>query len=298
MGGNQARLFEEGNENRVMIMSVTYLEPAVGAALDPTASHGQVLGHTPQWLAQESNIETQESKGIPADGLGNALQVGDLVCLKGQSQYTGQVFTVEATDVGDGRVRVSLQLSETAVSRMAFDPAHLELVTEEGQQGASQAVEAAQAVEYQQEPQYQQQEFVQGAPQVVEYQQQQLAPQQVEYEQQQFAPQQVVQYQQQQVAPQQVEYEQQQFAPQQVVEYEQQQFAPQQVQYQQQQVAPQQVVQYQQQQVVQLQPQQVQQQQQFVEYAAQPQPVMMMAGHQQQFIQGQPPMMQAPNYMM
>jgi len=186
MAGNQARLYEEGNENRVMIMSVTYLEPAVGTALDPTASHGQVLGHTPQWLAQEASAEVAQTQGAgPSDGHGHTLQVGDHVCLKGQSQYTGQVFTVEATDVGDGRVRVSLQLSETAVSRMAFDPAHLDLVTYDEQQGAFQVVEeAAQSIEYQ----YQQEGAVQGAPQAVEYQQQ---PQVVEYQQQQQQPQMV-----------------------------------------------------------------------------------------------------------
>jgi hypothetical protein len=68
------------------------------------------------------------------DGNGNQLQAGDVVKLRGKSQYEGQFFSIESTDVGDGRVRVCLQLSATAVTRMAFDPQHLEKVTAEAQQ--------------------------------------------------------------------------------------------------------------------------------------------------------------------
>jgi len=140
-GNGQARVKLEGSET-VMIMSPSYLESAQGAApVDPSAAHGQAIGHTPAWLAQDASAglqqqpqqlqhQQQPQQPQPAmDGNGNVLQVGDLVRLRGKSQYDGQVFTVESADVGDGRVRISLQLSETSVTRMAFDPAHLELAT-------------------------------------------------------------------------------------------------------------------------------------------------------------------------
>lgn len=171
-GTGQVRVKVEGVENTVMIMPAAYLEPAVGAAVDLTAAHGQAVGHTPQWLAQEARAEDAAEAQPAADALGNVLQAGDLVRLKGRSQYDGQVFTVESTDVGDGRVRVSLQLSETAVSRMAFDPAHLELVTVD-EQGVPQEA-SPQAAPQAAEQEAQTMQVVQGAPQVVQVPQQQF----------------------------------------------------------------------------------------------------------------------------
>jgi len=130
-GNGQARVKLEGSET-VMIMAPQYLESASATSADASSVHGQAIGHTPAWLAQASQSQLQpqpQQQQQAVDGNGNVLQVGDLVRLRGKSQYDGQVFTLEATDVGDGRVRISLQLSETAVTRMAFDPAHLELAT-------------------------------------------------------------------------------------------------------------------------------------------------------------------------
>lgn len=125
-GSGSVRIKLEGTDT-VMVMSPTYLEPADGAApVDPSTVHGQAVGHTPAWLMQDSAGQTQRAA---TDGAGQTLQPGDLVQLRGQSQYNGKVFTVESTDVGDGRVRVNFQISENAVSRMAFDPSHLELVS-------------------------------------------------------------------------------------------------------------------------------------------------------------------------
>mmetsp|Transcript_82081 Transcript_82081/g.266013 ORF Transcript_82081/g.266013 Transcript_82081/m.266013 type:complete len:394 (+) Transcript_82081:46-1227(+) len=64
----------------------------------------------------------------------SGLRPGDQVRLRGQAanrQYEGKALIVEAADVGDGtgRVRVVVQ-HETHVSRLALDPAHLELVAE------------------------------------------------------------------------------------------------------------------------------------------------------------------------
>lgn len=65
--------------------------------------------------------------------------VGDQVQLRGvaaNSAYHGKLLTVEAADVGDGtgRVRVVIQ-HDTHVSRLAFDPSHLELVQQGGDPG-------------------------------------------------------------------------------------------------------------------------------------------------------------------
>lgn len=161
VGNGQARVKAQ-NSDTVMIMSAAYLEPADAAApVDAAAMHGQAVGHTPQWLAQDASTNGAQTQRATADGAENDLQAGDLVRLKGQSQYSGQVFTVESADVGDGRVRVSLQLSETSVSRMAFDPSFLERVEVEEQGQQPQAVAAVesqhqvvqQVVEYTMPPQ-------------------------------------------------------------------------------------------------------------------------------------------------
>lgn len=129
-GDNQVRAKLEGSET-VMVLQPSYIELFDGSSpVDPSACHGQAMGPSPAWLQdgdKDAAAETQPEKTV-LDGNGNVLQVGSLVQLRGRSNYDGKVLTVESTDVGDGRVRVTLQLADNAVSRMAFDPAHLELV--------------------------------------------------------------------------------------------------------------------------------------------------------------------------
>lgn len=66
--------------------------------------------------------------------MGNDVQfkMGDKVQLRGQAgnpAYEGKVYTVEALDPASGAVQVAFPLNETAVSRMTFNRAFLELVT-------------------------------------------------------------------------------------------------------------------------------------------------------------------------
>eukprot|EP00932_Pfiesteria_piscicida_P018132 SRR837773.5000.p1 GENE.SRR837773.5000~~SRR837773.5000.p1 ORF type:complete len:596 (-),score=40.88 SRR837773.5000:119-1645(-) len=126
--GGQCRIKLEDSETMV-IMPSTFLEPFdAPAAADPSETNGKVVGPSPSWLTEDA-AATGQSQRAATDAGGRALQPGDLVRLVGKSLYEGKVYTVESADCGDGRVRVSCQLEGNAVSRMAFDPAILELVS-------------------------------------------------------------------------------------------------------------------------------------------------------------------------
>lgn len=200
VGNGQARVKLEGTETS-MVMSPAFLESAHAPMAEP-ANFPQVAGHNPAWL--NDNMQAQSAK---ADGLGNQLQAGDHVQLRGKSQYTGCAMTVEAIDCGDGRVRVTLQKPDGSMSRMAFDPQHLERVggttivthvvspqtvmAQEQMQPAQMVEYAAPQVQYVQ--QEQQVQYVQQEQQVQYVQQEQ----QVQYVQQE----QQVQYMQQMTDP-------------------------------------------------------------------------------------------------
>eukprot|EP00405_Crypthecodinium_cohnii_P045362 CAMPEP_0206585136 /NCGR_PEP_ID=MMETSP0325_2-20121206/36221_1 /ASSEMBLY_ACC=CAM_ASM_000347 /TAXON_ID=2866 /ORGANISM="Crypthecodinium cohnii, Strain Seligo" /LENGTH=441 /DNA_ID=CAMNT_0054092593 /DNA_START=106 /DNA_END=1431 /DNA_ORIENTATION=+ len=142
-GSGTIKIKAPGSET-LMIMPPSYLELAEGPPVDPAAAvMSQVSGPSPTWLTRDTTGPGQDAGG--KDGTGRGLKVGDWVRLRSQSNYDGRVFTVESGDVGDGRVRIVLQLGQGTTSRMAIEPEHLELVASTAPPAAGSRAAAAAA---------------------------------------------------------------------------------------------------------------------------------------------------------
>jgi len=113
------------NSWTVMIIPVAYIEPADEADRERGDAPGDEVVY-PTWL-QDS--EQDAGKDVVLDANGQQLHELDRVRIRGRSQYDGKDLVVESTNVGDGRVRLAFQLSQSAVSRMALLPKFLIKIT-------------------------------------------------------------------------------------------------------------------------------------------------------------------------
>jgi len=113
--------------------------------VEPAEGGNMSLLVTPAMLEPADRAPQQQAPQAPApvaawleggggDIANNGLRAGDQVRLKGRAgnnQYDGKAMIVEAPDVGDGSGRCRVVVHhETHVSRLALDPAFLEVVAQ------------------------------------------------------------------------------------------------------------------------------------------------------------------------